>query len=114
MLIANLGALKKTVQAAIDTLEWMKTDPHKINCLEDAHEYLDEGHEDLKTDGIDKGIPSAAQSMEKALKRLQLAKEYCINSNKDDGPDVVNDLIIAQCNAIIPILDSTIEKALAR
>ena len=114
MIIANLSALKKTVKAAIDTLEWMKTEPYKIGCLLDAQEYLDEAHEDLKTDGIDKGIPSAAQSMEKALKRLNLAKEYCLKSNKNDGPNVVNDLIIAQCNAIIPHLDATIEKALAR
>lgn len=113
MILANISALKNIVKAAIDTLEWLKTDIHKINCLIDAHEYLEEAQDDLKAIGV-KGIPSVAQSMEKALKRLTLAKEYCLESNKKDGPNVVNDLIIAQCNAIMPHLDTTIEKALAR
>lgn len=113
MIIANLSALRSTLFSAKGTLEFMKVEPHKMNCLIDAQEYVDDAIEELKLDGIEKGVPTAVPYMHRAIDRLERMKEYAQKDMKETA-DTVNALIVAQCDAIMPMLDQVATKALKR
>lgn len=113
MIIANLCALRSTVVSMRSSLEFMSVEAHKINCLIDAREYLEDAKEELKLHGMDKGMPTAVPYLERAWKRLDLMKEYAEKDVKDES-DAVNMLIVAQCNVVMPMIDKLINKSLDR
>lgn len=110
MINAHINAIKKTIIAAKDTLFWMKPDVSKVNCFIDAKEHLEDAQEDLQMDGIEKGMPSAIHHMEKAIKSLEQAKSLAEKDDKSEANDP-DQLIIAQCRAIIPMIHTLIDKS---
>lgn len=113
MIIANLNALKSTVIAVKDTLAFMssgidKVGCLKINCLIDAQEYVEMALEDLKELGFREGMPTAIQSLEGVLKSLDSLKGYALDDIKKEN-NAVDELIVAQSNAVAPMVERVIK-----
>jgi len=111
MTIANLNALKSTVLSMKDSLEFMNVEAHKLNCLIDARDYLEDAIEELKSHGLNKGTPTAMPYMERVWNRLNLMKEYAMKDMQNES-NTVDALIAAQCNAVVPMIDRVINESL--